>query len=102
MSAVTPELAHPRFTVQCCGACPLRSEAVAAVVPLFELNRHGLSKREIEVMRLIADGLLNKQIAARLQLAEQTVKFHVTSITRKLRLFNRTEVAVWAVRNGLA
>lgn len=55
-----------------------------------------LSAREIEVLRMIADGLANKQIAARLEISEHTVKFHVASILAKLHASTRAE----AVRNG--
>jgi DNA-binding NarL/FixJ family response regulator len=55
-----------------------------------------LSTREVEVLRMVADGLANKQIAARLQISEHTVKFHVASILAKLHASTRAE----AVRNG--
>jgi DNA-binding NarL/FixJ family response regulator len=55
-----------------------------------------LSARELEVLRMVADGLANKQIAARLQISEHTVKFHVASILTKLHASTRAE----AVRNG--
>ena len=55
-----------------------------------------LSTREAEVLRMVADGLANKQIAARLQISEHTVKFHVASILAKLHASTRAE----AVRNG--
>lgn len=100
MSAALEELSYPRFTVQCCRACPLRSNAVAAVVQL--MPRHGLTERELSIVRLLAEGLSNPEIGKRLWIAEQTVKFHITGVNRKLRLTNRTAVAVWAVRNGLA
>ena len=55
-----------------------------------------LSSREVEVLRMVADGLANKQIAARLLISEHTVKFHVASILAKLHASTRAE----AVRNG--
>lgn len=92
-----------RFYVECCSACPLRSEPVAAaVVQLAERQHHGLTKREITIMRLLAEGLENAEIGQRLFIATVTVKTNLTSIHQKLGTRNRTEVAVWAVRNGLA
>jgi DNA-binding NarL/FixJ family response regulator len=50
-----------------------------------------LTRREVEVLALLADGLSNRQIADRLVISEGTVKFHVNSILRKLRVANRAE-----------
>lgn len=61
----------------------------------------GLTKRELEVLRALAEGKSNKQIARALWLAEQTVKFHLTSIYRKLEVQGRTQAVYWAYRNGL-
>jgi Response regulator containing a CheY-like receiver domain and an HTH DNA-binding domain len=63
---------------------------------------HGtpLTLREIEVLRLIADGLTNAQIAKRLTLSEKTVKSHVSNILSKLHLADRTQAAVYAYRQG--
>lgn len=88
------------YSVECCRSCPLRSVAVAAVVPLLE--QHGLSKRELEVVRLLPEGLTNAEIGKRLFVTEKTVKGHLSNVHYKLDTRNRTEVAVWAVRNGLA
>lgn len=61
-----------------------------------------LSEREVEVLRLIAAGKSNPQIAAALVLSINTVERHVTHILQKTRAANRTEAAVYAARNGLA
>lgn len=61
-----------------------------------------LTARELEVLRLIARGLQNKQIAAQLHLSEKTVKTHVSAILRKLGVADRTQAAVYAVRERLA
>lgn len=55
-----------------------------------------LTPREHEVVRQVARGLSNKQIATRLDVSERTVQTHLTSIMRKLRLTSRTQVALWA------
>jgi two-component system, NarL family, response regulator LiaR len=61
-----------------------------------------LTARELEVLRLIARGLQNKQIAAQLHLSEKTVKTHVSAILRKLDVSDRTQAAMYAVRERLA
>jgi DNA-binding NarL/FixJ family response regulator len=60
-----------------------------------------LTTREIEVLELVAEGLPNKTIAARLGISDQTVKFHVASIAGKLGAANRTDAVRRAVRHGL-
>lgn len=60
-----------------------------------------LTPREHEVLELLAEGLPNKAIAARLGISDQTVKFHVASITGKLGASNRTDAVRRAVRRGL-
>jgi two-component system, NarL family, response regulator LiaR len=61
-----------------------------------------LTARELEVLRLIARGLQNKQIAAQLHLSEKTVKTHVSAVLRKLDVADRTQAAMYAVRERLA
>ena len=60
-----------------------------------------LTRREIEVLELLADGLPNKAIASRLGISDQTVKFHVASISGKLGAANRTEAVRIAIRKGI-
>src|SRR5262245_4174343 len=60
-----------------------------------------LTSREIQVLELLAEGLSNKGIAKRLGISDQTVKFHVASISGKLGAANRTDAVRRAVRRGL-
>ena len=60
-----------------------------------------LTARELDVLRLLAEGLPNKSIAARLGISDQTVKFHVASIGGKLGARNRTDAVRLAIRRGV-
>jgi DNA-binding NarL/FixJ family response regulator len=60
-----------------------------------------LTKREIEILRLTADGLSNSQMATRLWVTEQTVKFHLSNVYRKIDVRNRTEASRWAQQHGI-
>jgi two-component system, NarL family, response regulator LiaR len=60
-----------------------------------------LSERELEVLRLIADGMGNSEIAQRLVISEKTVKSHVSNILSKLHVADRTQAAVYAWREGV-
>jgi two-component system, NarL family, response regulator YdfI len=60
-----------------------------------------LTQREVQVLELLAEGLPNKAIADRLKISDQTVKFHVSSISAKLGAANRTDAVRRAVRRGL-
>jgi NarL family two-component system response regulator LiaR len=61
----------------------------------------GLTGRELDVLRLIAHGLPNKEIAGSLVISEKTVKTHVSNILQKLHLADRTQAALYAVRQGI-
>lgn len=61
-----------------------------------------LTEREVEVLKLVALGLPNQEIAEKLSLSERTVRSHVSNILDKLHLANRTQAALYAVREGLA
>lgn len=60
-----------------------------------------LTRREREVLRLVAEGGSNKHVAATLFITEQTVKYHLQNAFRKLDVANRTEASAWAHRSGL-
>lgn len=60
-----------------------------------------LTRRELEILRLVAEGHSNSQLARMLWVTEQTVKFHLSNIYRKLDVANRTEASRWAQLNGL-
>jgi DNA-binding CsgD family transcriptional regulator len=67
----------------------------------FDEPTEALTAREIQVLELLAEGLSNKAIAGRLAISDQTVKFHVASISGKLGATNRTDAVRRAVRRGL-
>jgi two-component system nitrate/nitrite response regulator NarL len=71
--------------------------ALASPEPLAD----DLTPRELEVLRMVAEGLSNKEIAQRLAISEHTVKFHLNAILGKLGAQSRTEAVVSAIRRGL-
>jgi NarL family two-component system response regulator LiaR len=66
-----------------------------------ETEDRGLTRRELEILRLVAEGHSNAQLAKMLWVTEQTVKFHLSNIYRKLDVANRTEASRWAQIQGL-
>jgi DNA-binding NarL/FixJ family response regulator len=60
-----------------------------------------ITSRETGVLRMLAEGLVNKEIAARLGISEHTVKFHISSILDKLGASTRTEAVTMGIRRGL-
>lgn len=82
-----------------------------ALVPLLNANLaerdvmkekiHDLTKRELEVLKLVASGAFNKEIAATLNISERTVKNHVSNIFKKISVSDRTQAAVFAIKNNL-
>jgi DNA-binding NarL/FixJ family response regulator len=85
------------------GENPLDPKAAHAV--LTRTAGHAgstLTRREREVLRLVAEGLPNKQIARRLGISEKTVKAHLTKVFEAIGVTDRTAAALWAHRNGLA
>ena len=61
-----------------------------------------LTEREVEVLKLVAEGLGNKDIGRRLSISEKTVKNHINNILSKLHLYDRTQATLYAIRTGLA
>ena len=60
-----------------------------------------LTKRELEVLILIANGMFNKEIAMKLNISERTVKNHISNIFKKIQVSDRTQAAVFAIRNDI-
>ena len=60
-----------------------------------------LTRREIEVLKLLAEGLFNKEIAYKLSISEKTVKNHVSNIFKKIGVSDRTQAAVYAIKNNI-
>lgn len=80
---------------------PMSAPPVIVARDESESESRGLTKREMEILRLAAEGHSNSQLARMLWVTEQTVKFHLSNIYRKLDVANRTEASRWAQRNGL-
>lgn len=73
---------------------------------MIEKNRdegkiESLTKRELEVLKLLAIGMYNKEVAEKLNISERTVKNHVSNIFKKIEVTDRTQAAVFAIRNNL-
>jgi DNA-binding NarL/FixJ family response regulator len=85
------------------GEAPLAPRAARELLAArSEEQRAELSKREREVLALVAEGLPNKLIARRLEISEKTVKAHLTSVFQRIGVSDRTQAALWAQRHGLA
>ena len=78
-----------------------RVRATSANAGIETLIRTELSEREIEVLKLIANGKDNALIAAELHISPKTVKNHISNILMKLQIDNRIQAAVYAVRSGI-
>ncbi len=77
------------------------SSRVEGLTGQAQADGHGLTKREIEVLRLIASGKSNREIAGELVISERTVARHVQNIFAKLRLSSRAAASVFASEHGL-
>jgi DNA-binding NarL/FixJ family response regulator len=76
-----------------------RPTVTPAPVPIDDSP--GLTRRELEILQLVAEGHSNAELARMLWVTEQTVKFHLSNIYRKLNVANRTEASRWAQLRGL-
>jgi DNA-binding NarL/FixJ family response regulator len=84
------------------GEAPLAPRAARELLAARSQERHAdLSKREREVLGLVAEGLPNKLIARRLEISEKTVKAHLTSVFQRIGVTDRTQAALWAQRHGV-
>ena len=107
----TPTEIVAAITATAAGLVTLTPEWVARIAPARAASSRiasagvthdaPLSARELEVLRLIADGFANKQIAARLGISEHTVKFHVASVFEKLHASTRAEAVLMGARRGM-
>jgi two-component system, NarL family, response regulator LiaR len=75
--------------------------SAVAAPPAAPSPQPDLTEREREVLRLIAQGMNNQQIAQTLTISEKTVKTHVSNILGKLHVDDRTQAAIYALKNGL-
>jgi DNA-binding NarL/FixJ family response regulator len=79
------------------GHAPLDPRVARALLPGQEpAPGEDLSTRELQVLRLVAQGLANKQIARRLEISERTVKVHLGNVFRRVGVSDRTSAAIWA------
>ncbi|HET9907637.1 MAG TPA: response regulator transcription factor [Anaerolineales bacterium] len=70
--------------------------------PKLPPTKDPLTEREVEILQLVAQGLTNDEIAEKLVVSERTVRTHVSNILAKLQLANRTQAALYALKEGLA
>ena len=78
------------------GVAPIKDEKP---VPLSD-KEYGLTEREREVLKYIAQGFTNREIALKMVISEKTVKTHVSNLLDKLGLEDRTRAAIWALKHG--
>ncbi len=92
------------------GEAPISPQMAAKMINEFTAPRgtgstreseRGLTDREMEVLKLVAQGSTNRNIASALTITESTVKYHLSNILNKLHLNNRAQVAAYAARRGL-
>jgi DNA-binding NarL/FixJ family response regulator len=96
--SATSELARARRTFQDLGARPAEQAAAGLLAPA---RPGGLTEREVEVLRLVASGRSNPEIAAALVLSDKTVARHLSNIFTKLDVSSRTAAAAYAFENRL-
>jgi DNA-binding NarL/FixJ family response regulator len=92
---------HPSFVEALVASPVANAEAIDVATPRVGDVRGELTPREIEILRMLAEGLANKQIAARLGISEHTVKFHIASVYAKLGASSRTEAVRIGAQRGM-
>jgi len=97
-TAAASALAEARQLAHACGALAELARIERSLARGRPASREALSERELEVCALVAEGLTNRTIAARLSISHRTVDHHVGRILQKLRLDNRTQLASWVVQ----
>ena len=107
-SDISPEQLIPALEAAAAGLVVMHPSEVDAIFPAAEPSSRPLADlaeeltpRESEVLQMLANGLANKEIAARLSISEHTVKFHVASILGKLGAGSRTEAVSLGIRRGI-
>ena len=97
-----PQEIHAAIRAAARGESPLAPKAAAALLADRRARPQApeLSPREREVLRLVVEGLANKQIARRLGISEKTVKGHLTNLFQRIDVRDRTQAALWAERTG--
>jgi len=83
-------------------SAPRRNEAELPFIPPEEIKQNdpGLSKRQTAILQALIEGTPNKVIAEQLKLSEATVKLHVKAVLRKIHVSNRTQAAVWGIKQA--
>jgi two-component system response regulator DegU len=99
LSAVRQAFEHSVFLAT--GTFGTNSAGHSVGEPIADSKLDELTRREMEILRLVSEGLTNAQLARMLWLSEQTVKFHLSNIYRKLGVANRTEASRWAMVHGV-
>ena len=99
--AAAMELDAARSTFERLGAAPDLARVESLVRPAAGPDTHGLTARELEVLRLVAAGQTNREIASELVISEHTVARHVQNILAKLRLSSRTAASAFAYEHDL-
>ena len=83
------------------GGRPVTLEQICDVAQGHKAMYDGLTQREVEILRLLATGVANKQVAFRLKISDKTVRNHISHIYEKLNIFDRSQAVLYAVRKGI-
>jgi DNA-binding NarL/FixJ family response regulator len=103
--AALPDIVGEFESVAAAREAGVAADALLLTAPESDMESDGLvealTPREVEVLELVAQGLANKAVASRLAISDQTVKYHLASISGKLGAINRTDAVRRALRRGL-